>query len=269
MTTQLVCKIVSYGAWGARFANIDALRELFNGNEAIAEPLTGPKPAVIPANERRRAPLTVRLAVESSWQATEACPLTPEQLKSVFVSGYGDTDLTDYMCRVLASDNKQLSPTKFHNSVHNAPAGYWTISTNATQAANSVAGYTHSVSIALLEAMIQCQIESTPMLVTFYDAPVAATMRSILPNHSAFAGSLIICPAASPLAGTTVTANVGDKTGEWPPLSCDNPYLAELYSQNPAAKLLCILEKSLAGSSNKSALCLPLSDGSSISLEFS
>ena len=27
----------------------------------------------------------------------------------------------------LAADPRELSPTRFHNSVHNAPAGYWTV----------------------------------------------------------------------------------------------------------------------------------------------
>lgn len=269
MAAQLTCKIVSCGAWGARFANIDALHEVFKGSPASTAPQTGPKPSVIPANERRRAPLTVRLAVESSWHAIEACALTPDQLTSVFVSGYGDTDLTDYMCRVLASDDKQLSPTKFHNSVHNAPAGYWTISTGATQAANSVAGYTNSVSVALLEAMVQCQVENVPMLVTFYDAPVANTMRSILPNESAFAGSLIICPESSALNGTIMTASIEDGAGEWPDLGSDNAYLTELYQLNPAAKLLAILEKYLVGATNNAGLHLPLSDGTSLALGFS
>jgi len=61
--------------------------------------------------------------------------------------------------RLLAGENKALSPTKFHNSVHNAAAGYWTISTGCMQAANSVAGFDNSVSLTLLEALIQADAE--------------------------------------------------------------------------------------------------------------
>lgn len=268
MANPLKCKIVSAGTWGAHFANFDVLSQLMRGECEAGEPQSGPKPVIIPANERRRAPLTVRLAVESSWQACEHSQLAPTELTSVFVSGYGDTDLTDYMCRVLASDNKQLSPTKFHNSVHNAPAGYWTISTGATLAANSVAGFHNSVTNALLEAMIQCQVEQTPVLVTFYDAPVASTMRSILTNDQAFAGSIIICPESSPLTGLLVSAVVEEQASEWPALASDNPMLQSLYHSNPSAKLLCIFEK-MAAKVTGATLDLPLSEATSLKLEFS
>lgn len=268
MTSPLKCKIVSVGTWGAHFANFDALRLLLSGGSEMAEPLKGPKPEIIPANERRRAPLTVRLAVESSWQACEGCGLSPKELASVFVSGYGDTGLTDYMCRVLASDTKQLSPTKFHNSVHNAPAGYWTISTGATLAANSVAGFHNSVTNALLEAITQCHVEQTPVLVTFYDAPVATTMRSILTNDQAFAGSVIICPESSPHSGSLISAEVKAHTCEWPALASSNPMLQSLYQSNPSAKLLCMFEQ-LAAEKNRQSLCLPLSQATSLVMEFS
>lgn len=268
MPTELSCKIVSSGAWGEHFADTHSLNQLLQGAPQTTPPMTGPKPLVIPANERRRAPLSVRLAVETSWQATENIGVSPQNLASVFVSGYGDTNLTDYMCKALASENKLLSPTKFHNSVHNAPAGYWTISTGAMRAANSVAGCGHSVSIALMEAFIQCQVENAPVLITFYDAPVAAIMRPVLDNAQAFAGSLIIYPTSSSRDGLTVTATLSSETVEWPSLRTTNTYLQQLYDKNPAAKLLCLFEKLYAPAPSSAPICLPLNHSSSMLLRF-
>ena len=267
---ELQCKIASVGAWGSYFESWDALKELMQGGALPESKAKGPKPAVIPANERRRAPLPVRLAVESSWQATESAGISPEQLRCVFVSALGDTDLTDYMCKTLASEHKELSPTKFHNSVHNAPAGYWTISTKTMSAANSVAGFEESVSLTLLEAMVQCESEGVPLMVTFYDAPVSEVLRPLLANQEAFAFSLIIYPMTADVEGIPIRAKV-ENVGQikWPALESDNAYISTLYADNPSAKVLCLAELLSHKASAKQEISMPLSKGSSISIHLS
>src|SRR5215472_16389733 len=64
-----------------------------------------------------------------------------ERRPTVFTSSGGDGENCHEMCEVLATPERQLSPTRFHNSVHNAPAGYWGIATGATAAANSLCAY--------------------------------------------------------------------------------------------------------------------------------
>ncbi|AXR07637.1 beta-ketoacyl synthase chain length factor [Salinimonas sediminis] len=261
---ELKCKIVGVGAWGSYFENWQGLQALLNGAALPETKLKGPKPGIIPANERRRAPLPVRLAVESSWQATKEAGVEPNTLTCVFVSGLGDTDLTDYMCKTLASEHKELSPTKFHNSVHNAPAGYWTISTGTMCAANSVAGYEASVSLTLLEAMIQCETEHSPMLLTFYDAPVADILTPVLANQETFAFSLVVFPHDANVQGQLVTARVKqDEQATWPALRSNSDYIGQLYAKNPAAKVLCLAEllKHPEGQ-----IVMPLSSGTALTI---
>jgi hypothetical protein len=222
----------------------------------------GPKPELIPANERRRAPLPVRLAVESSSQAVAASGLKAEELPSVFVSGLGDTQLTDYMCRALSSEHKALSPTKFHNSVHNAAAGYWTISTGCMQAANSIAAFQESASLALMEAAIQCETENRPVLITYYDAPVAAPLKGMLQNEMSFSVSLVIAPAKPGEAGA-LTATVNPEAVEWPTIS-GAAELVACYQSNPAARILAFTELLLDETRNH--LALPLSAAISLQL---
>ncbi len=261
---ELKCKVAGVGAWGSYFENWLALRALLDGAPLPEDKLKGPKPGIIPANERRRAPLPVRLAVESSWQATQDADVEPNTLTCVFVSGLGDTDLTDYMCKTLASEHKELSPTKFHNSVHNAPAGYWTISTGTMSAANSVAGYQESVSLTLLEAMIQCETEQKPMLLTFYDAPVAEILQPVLPNQETFAFSLVVFPESAEMNGTLLTAKVEQREQtNWPVLNSSCDYLGKLYAENPAAKVLCLAESL---SLPESEIAMPLSVGTALIL---
>ena len=260
----LKCKIAGIGAWGSYFESWPALQALLKGAALPEDKLKGPKPGIIPANERRRAPLPVRLAVESSWQATQHAGVEPDTLTCVFVSGLGDTDLTDYMCKTLASEHKELSPTKFHNSVHNAPAGYWTISTGTMSAANSVAGYEESVSLTLLEAMIQCDCENKPMLLTFYDAPVAEILTPVLPNQETFAFSVVVFPCTADVDAPVLTAQVTQQAAQsWPALKTDSAYLATLYKDNPAAKVLCLAELIEQTSGE---VVMPLSSGTTLIL---
>ncbi|NND00631.1 MAG: hypothetical protein HKN85_10660, partial [Gammaproteobacteria bacterium] len=227
----------------------------------------GPKPEVIPANERRRAPLPVRLAVETSWQSTCQAGLDPANLASVFVSGIGDTQLTDYMCRTVTGDNTALSPTKFHNSVHNAAAGYWTISTGCMQAANSVAGFQESVSLTLMEGLVECQIEQRPILLTFYDAPSSKVLQELLRNEYPFSASIIIAPAGTAPSQPRFVAEI-DNQGCEPPDFSGSELLEHCYEVNPAAKILPLL-KILATQPMdfQQSLSMPLSLGSRLTIK--
>lgn len=259
---QLNFTVLGVGAWGPTFHNWSDLSALLQGKSIDVEPNKGPKPEIIPANERRRAPLPVRLAVESSWQAAQNAGLDPVDLTSVFVSGLGDTQLTDYMCRTLASENKALSPTKFHNSVHNAAAGYWTISTGCMQAANSVAGFQESVPLTLLEAVIQCHAEQRPILMTFYDAPCSEVLRDLMKNEIAFSASIVIAPAQQADTGM-YQAQVQQKTVDWPEFEATD-FLQTCYATNPVGRILPLL-KTIAQKSQGS-IELPVSADTSIKL---
>lgn len=264
---QTEFKVIGAGAWGLRFRNWQQLKSVLGGQTLEDDGAKGPKPEVIPANERRRAPLPVRLAVETSWQALQASGLAAQDLPSVFVSGLGDTQLTDYMCKALASEHKALSPTKFHNSVHNAAAGYWTISTECMQAANSVAAFEHSVPVTLLEALIQCQQEQQPVLLTFYDAPVSEKLLPMLKNTDAFAVSLIVAPlefepSNTSFAPVKLQAATTMDAISWPPApNADS--LKQCYENNPTAKVLPLMN--LIGEQAPSTeVQLPLSTATSI-----
>lgn len=273
-TNSFSCHVLGLGAWGDYFDSWSSLSGLLqqglvldSTSENIPEKIAGPKPQVIPANERRRAPLSVRLAVESSWQACQMAAIDPKELSCVFVSGLGDTQLTDYMCKVLASETKELSPTKFHNSVHNAAAGYWTISTGCEQAANSIAGFQHSVSLALLEGFVQCTEENKPILLTFFDAPVSKVLTDIMGPGGSFASSIVIVPSGYNIRGDVkkITASVEYKLCSWPELKTQTQILQECYVNNPSARILTFLEV-LVNASDKTNLQLPLSEQSSLLL---
>ena len=261
----LRCSIKTVGGWGQNYTNWQELSELLTTGATAENTASSPKPEIIPANERRRAPLPVKLAVESSWQATQSAGLDPKDLACVFVSGLGDTQLTDYMCKVLATENMQLSPTKFHNSVHNAAAGYWTISTGCMKAANSVAGFNESVSLAILEAVTQCVQEQAPVQITFYDAPSSEILKPLLKNDQSFSASLIIEPVVESNQNDSnlLEMQVVSQVTDWPELDLET-HLDTSYKQNPSARILAVLNMLTKDSAD--TVLLPLSAETSLQL---
>ena len=117
--------LLGFGIWARGIEGVAAFQDqqLKQFSGLGDADFVNPKPESVPPKERRRAGLMINLAVEVAHQACEDAGVDKSQIPSVFVSALGDTAITDYMCRKLAQPEKLLSPTKFHNSVHNAPPG--------------------------------------------------------------------------------------------------------------------------------------------------
>lgn len=245
ISSDIQCAVAGIGAWGPGFADWPALRALLLSNDSNTHtPLAAainPAPQVIPANERRRAPLPVKIAVEVSWQAMQQSGLVAEDVACVFGSGLGDTEISDYMCRVLTTDLKQLSPTKFHNSVHNAAAGYWTISSGCMKSANSIAAYQMTAGLALLEGMTQCVMQQEPVLVTLFDTKAHAPFDQMFSCTQPFGAALLLQPMAQTTNTNGLTLTLTLDAAPTKPLLPAHPQLAALYTENPAAKILGVL----------------------------
>jgi len=137
--------VVGLGVWSESFSNWEEFCHVLGGGSA--ETGRALKPQAIAPNERRRAPLSVKMAVEVMDQACRMAALEPATVATVFASALGDMQITEYMCRTLADAPQAISPTRFHNSVHNAATGYWSIATQSRCPSSAVSGYSNSVSI--------------------------------------------------------------------------------------------------------------------------
>jgi hypothetical protein len=267
-------RVTGIGAWGPGFSDVEELQALLRGGALPEDAVTArPAPACIPPRERRRAPLSVKLAVAVAEQACERAGMTPADTVSVFASGMGDMDITDYMCRTLASESPLISPTRFHNSVHNAPVGYWSISQGAKRSSNAVAAFRHTVPASLLEAMTQCITEGEAVLWASQDIASPAPFRDIadIPEACAFAMLLEAEGDGGPNAqagsavgtetATSLTVELVDGRGSWPAFDLPGsagPRLRALYEHNPTARLLPLL--ALLGGGGAGPVSLPLND---------
>jgi hypothetical protein len=168
-----------------------------------------PAALCLPSAERRRTGTVVRLTLAVGLEAVGRAGIDPVRLPTVFTSSGGDGENCHEMCEVLATPERQLSPTRFHNSVHNAPAGYWGIATGATAAANSLCAHDASFGAGLLETLCQVAVEHTAVLLIAYDASYPEPMRSVRPIPDAFGVALLLAPeaTASSLARLELTSS--------------------------------------------------------------
>ncbi|RBA25055.1 beta-ketoacyl synthase chain length factor [Herminiimonas fonticola] len=149
---------------------------------------------VLPSAERRRVGSAVKLALVSGLEALAAASIDPRSMTTVFSSSGGDGDNCHLICEALASEDRLISPTRFHNSVHNAPSGYWGIASGAMLPSTSVCAYDAGFAAGLLEAVVQCSVEKKPVLLVAYDAPYPEPLYAARPTMDQFAISLLLSP---------------------------------------------------------------------------
>ncbi len=184
--------------WAPLLPGWDAARSILRGDrEAAATPALRPAPLLLPANERRRAPDTVALALEVALRASEAAGADPKLLPSVFASTHGDLAISDYMCETLVASPNQISPTKFHNSVHNAAAGYWSIATGSHAPYTSVSAYEHTFGQAWLEAAGLVECERGRALLVAFDIEARGPMATLVHCRGMFGVGLVLAAERS------------------------------------------------------------------------
>lgn len=192
-----------------------------------------PAPGLLPANERRRTTACIKLALAAAEQAVKDANLDPAELASVFSSSHGDMQVCDNLCRALASDEKPVSPTQFHNSVHNAAAGYWSIATGSRQPSTSLAVAQSSFTAGLLEAVLQSRAVGRPVVLISYDHPAPAPLDAAAPLTAPFAAALVVQTAEN--APLRLSLSSGTET------TLAQPELERLRLGNPAARALPLL----------------------------
>jgi hypothetical protein len=155
-----------------------------------------PQPSILPPNERRRAPDTVAIALEVASAACLNAGRDPARLPTVFASTYGDLAITDYMCSTLARAPTTLSPTRFHNSVHNAAAGYWTIATGCREPYCALGGGEYTFASGLFAAALQVCADHTDVLFVAYDIEARAPHQTELVRSRGLLGVGLVLSAA-------------------------------------------------------------------------
>ncbi len=202
----------------------------------VPAPVSLPACTLLPANERRRMVTTVKLALAVGAEAFENAKRNPRDTATVFTSSGGDGDTIHNILEALAAEQVEVSPTRFHNSVHNAPSGYWSIATRASEPTTSLCAHDASFSAGLLEAAAQATIDKRAVGLIAYDLPYPEPLNACRPIGSVFAVGLVITPAASEASIASLTIALA--AGNEPPTVMAEPRLEAIRLGNPAARSL-------------------------------
>lgn len=145
-------------------------RAVLRGDEPyLAQELETYQPNLLPANERRRATPAVRLAFRVAEEAVSASAIPAQDLAGVFASAEADTTILNRICTALAEENRAVSPTDFHNSVHNAAAGYWSIAAAAKLPSVTLSAYDSTFIAGFIEACGMVHGDGYKVLLAVYD----------------------------------------------------------------------------------------------------
>lgn len=221
-----------------------------------ARPIVLAPPAQLSPAERRRAIASVKLALSVGTACVAQSGLDPQSLPAIFASSGADGETIVAILAALATPGREVSPTRFHNSVHNAPSGYWGIAAQSREAVTSVSGYDASFAVGLLEAAVQAVTGGRPVLLVAYDLPYPDPLHDARRIEAGFGVAMVLRPAPSPgaLAELHMTIGLGGEATR-----CVDDGLEPLRRGNPAARALPLLAV-LAGRS-AGAVHLELSHG--------
>ncbi|HZO01676.1 MAG TPA: beta-ketoacyl synthase chain length factor [Burkholderiales bacterium] len=211
---------------------------------AGAEPYR-PAPTVIPPSdllppaERRRAGIPVRLALAVGAQAFRSAGRDAAATATVFTSSSGDGEILHHICDTLTTPERQVSPTRFMNSVHNAAAGYWSIATQSREPSTSLCCYDASFAAGLLECTTQIAVDERPVALIAYDQPYPQPIHAARSISGEFGAALVMTPHATErsLALLELEFMPGDAAETRLP----DPGLEAARLGNPAARALPLL----------------------------
>jgi hypothetical protein len=194
-TKPLSVAIRGVGLIGPGFDNWPAARAVLAGDTPWVPAATRvPSPGMLPPAERRRVGAVIKLALCAGMEAVDAAGANAAQLATVFASAGGDGANCHAICEALASDDRRISPTRFHNSVNNAASGYWGIASGAMATSTIISAFDGSLAAGLIEAFALTHELNQPVLLVVYDHPYPEPLAAVRPVRDAFAMALLLAP---------------------------------------------------------------------------
>ena len=213
---------------------------LAGGEEYRSAPTIIGASDLLPVAERRRSPVPVRLALAVGQEAFKNASHDAAMTATVFASSSGEGETLHQMCETLASVDRDVSPTRFHNSVHNAASGYWGIANRSHEASTSLCCYDASFAAGLVEAVTQVAASGKPVALIAYDQPYPEPLHSVRPLLASFATALVLTPQATRSAFAALELEFLE--GKAHSTRMSDPGLEEMRLGTPAARALPVLQ---------------------------
>ena len=197
-TSPLTAWIEGVGFLAPGLPDWPAARAVLRGEAPYAAaPSVLPPPAILPPAERRRASRIVKLTLAVGLEAAAHAGADASTLATVFTASGADGHNCHALCEQLATDDRQVSPTRFHNSVHNAAAGYWGIATGAMAPCQVICAFDASFGAGLLDALAQVALDGQPVLLIAYDSEYPEPLHAKRDTPDCAGVALLLSPVRS------------------------------------------------------------------------
>lgn len=234
------------GLFGPGLTGWSQASEVLAGRQAyVAAATVLPPVEKLPPAERRRVGIPVKLSMAIGFEAAHHAGADLASLATVFSSTEADCDNTHAILDALASSDRALSPTRFHNSVHNAPSGYWGIATGCMLPSTSLNAFDATFAAGLLEAVTQANSNGKPCMLLAYDTAFPEPLRRLRPITDAMGVALVLNPVQTPTARALLKLTLNESMATCMPQG----NLEQLRTRIPAARSLPLLALLAHGSS--------------------
>jgi len=211
----------------------------------VQAPSVLPVPLLLPAAERRRASRVIRLSLGVGQEAVAHAGADASTLATVFTASGADGHNCHALCEQLAGDDRQISPTRFHNSVHNAAAGYWGIATRSMAPCQVLGAFDASFGAGLLDAMAQVAVDGQPVLLVAYDSEYPEPLHAHRSTPDCGGLALLLSAQRSHVSLASITTTHSRAPAE----KLEVPALEGLRLSIPALRALPLLQRLAHGTS--------------------
>jgi hypothetical protein len=243
--------LAGIGVLGPGIDNWPDAAEVLSGKRPyVTAPTVLPIPSMLPPAERRRTGRVVKLALAVALEATFRADANPRQMPSVFSSSGGDGHICHDLCQALALSTREVSPTRFSNSVHNVAAGYWSIATGSMAESNVLCAFDASFVAGLLDAMTHTSVDGQTILFVAYDTEYPPPLHAKRPIPDAMGVAMVFTPERTATSMARIDVTLTDESAD----RMSDPELEALRGAIPAARALPMMRLLASGAPGRVVL---------------
>ena len=251
MSRPLTAWIEGIGFLAPGLPDWPTARAVLCGERAYeSAPSVLPAPSILPPAERRRASRVVKLTLAVGLEGAAHAGADVATLATVFSASGADGHNCHALCEQLATDDRQISPTRFHNSVHNAAAGYWGIATSAMAPCQVLCAYDGSFGAGLIDALGQVALDHQTTLLIAYDSEYPEPLFAKRPVPDVAGVGLLLTPERSERSLASIKLTLSTDAAE----TLADDALETLRVSIPALRALPLLQKLARGEAGE--VCL-------------
>ena len=238
---MIEARIAGIGLLGPGLPGWPAACRVLSGAEAY-EPaeLVPPIPDGLSARERRRTGFGVRLALAVAEEAVAHAEADAASLPTVFGWAHGDGVVVQRLLETLATPERFVSPTDFHNSVHNVAVGYWAIASGSHHPCSSIAGGLDTFPASMLKALAEVRCEGRRVLHIVCGIPFDEPFNGVCPVGPPLGVAMVLAPPDGTGGIARISANF--RTGAAAGARPETASLRPMWETNPAARAIPLLE---------------------------